>query len=224
MARQDDIEELLRRIAPLFLEIALNAQHASAELATTEWAREHLVRTAAVSQVSGTARWRIAGDGLVNRQAELPDGIELSTTDAEQNQGRYFLRAPRLAVVLTIRRKPHSPDEKPAFLQLQLDGVNELAPIDYGDEIVIYLAVPPLGHPPKFEVATRGKETVSYRLLELMGQDDEQGNQPSVENLPDSGPLAGPRVSSAMDDDRQEIDDDREEDKEDGEDEAQSSG
>lgn len=224
MARQDDIEELLRQIAPLFLEIALNAQHASADLAKTEWARRHLVRTAAVSQVSGTARWRITGDGIVGRQAELPDGIELSTTDAEQNQGRYFLRAPRLAVVLTIRRKPHSSDEKPAFLQLQLDGVNELAPIDYGDEIVIYLAVPPLGHPPKFEVATRGKETVSYRLLELIPADREQGNEPTVENLPDSGPPAGPHVSSAMDDDREGTEDDREEDKEDGEDEARPPG
>lgn len=224
MARQDDIEELLRQIAPLFLEIASNAQHASAELAKTEWARTHLVRTAAVSQVSGTARWRITGDGIVSRRAELPDGIELSTTDAEQNQGRYFLRAPRLAVVLTIRRKPHSPDEQPAFLQLQLDGVKEAAAVDYGDEVVIYLAVPPLGQAPKFEVATRGKETVSYRLLELMPDDGEQGNQPDVKNLPDTGPPAGPRVSSAMDDDGEELEDDREEDKEDGEDETQSPG
>jgi hypothetical protein len=204
MARQDDIEDLLRQIAPLFLEIAEYAQQAAYDLGETNWARSHLVRTAAVNQVCGTARWRIVGDTIVSRQVELPPGVELSTTDEQQNQGRYYLRAPRLAVVLTIRRKPHRPDEPHAFLQLQIEGVAELAPVDFGDEIVIYLAVPPLGQQPKFEVATRGEETISYRLIDLVPEDDEEGIEAKVENLPASPPTAGPVVSSAIDDDREE--------------------
>lgn len=46
MARQDDIEDLLRSITPLFRSVALGAQSASADFKTTEWAREHLTRTA----------------------------------------------------------------------------------------------------------------------------------------------------------------------------------
>lgn len=198
MARQDDIKKLLRQVAPLFLEIAKHAQEAAAELGETEWAREHLVRTAAVNQVLGTARWRIVGDGIVTRQSELPTGVELSTTDEEQNQGRYYLSAPQFAVVLTIRRKPHRSDEESAFLQLQIEGVNELAPIDYGEVIVIYLAVPPLGREPKFELATRGKETISYRLIDLVAVDREEGIEPEVENLPTNRPAAGPVVTSAI--------------------------
>jgi hypothetical protein len=218
MARQDDIEELLRRIAPLFLEIAKYAQQASAEFGATEWTRRYLLRTAALNQVAGTARWRIVGDGIVSRQAELPASVQLSTSDGEQNQGRYYLRAPHVAVVLTIRRKPHPVDEQPTFLQLQLDIVQELAPFDFGDEIVIYLAVPRLGHQPRFDLAVRGKQTISYRLIDLVADSDhgvppdgDGGIPPVVANLP-SGPRGGPVVSSALDEDRKEEDNDREED------------
>lgn len=211
MARQDDIEALLAQIAPLFLEIAEDAQEASAEFGATEWARKYLTRTAAVNQVSGTARWRMVGDGIVIRQTELPAGVELSTSDGEQNQGRYYLRAPELAVLLTIRRKPHGPDEQPAFLQLQLEGVSDVAPVDYGDEIVIYLAVPPLGSDPRFEVATRGKETIRYRLRDLTPV-DEEGNGSDVTNLGADDTPPGPSVGSTRDEDVEEDDDDRGED------------
>jgi hypothetical protein len=148
----------------------------------------------------------MVGDGIVGRQAELPAGVELSTTDEQQNQGRYYLRAPRLAVVLTIRRKPHSPDEEHPFLQLQIEGVTALAPIDYGDEIVIYLAVPALGRQPKFEVATRGQETISYRLIDLLPEEAEEGIETDVENLPADRPAASPIVTSTIADDREEDD------------------
>lgn len=197
MPRQDDIDDLLRQIAPLCLEVAAYAQGAAAKFADTEWAREHLARTAAVNQVAGTARWRIVGDTIVRRRDELPPDIELSTSDEEQNQGRYYLRASRVAVVFTIRRKPHRADEQPAFLQLQIEGVNELAPIEYEDDIVIYLAVPPVGHESKFELTTRGKATVSHRLIDLIPAAD--GTDQPVENL-DTSRLAedDPVVSSAF--------------------------
>ena len=206
MPRQDDIDELLRQIAPLCLEVARYAQGAAAKFADTEWARAHLARTAAVNQVAGTARWRIVGDSIVRRRDELPDDIELSTSDEEQNQGRYYLRAPRLAVVFTIRRKPHSSDDKPAFLQLQIAGVNELAPIEYDDDVVIYLSVPRVGYEPTFEVTTRGKATVTRRLVDLIAA--AEGTEQAVENL-DSSRLAedDPIVSSAFEEDADEEDD-----------------
>jgi hypothetical protein len=200
MARQDDIEALLREIAPLFLDIAQGAQVAAADFADTDWARSNLTRTASVNQVSGTARWRMVGDGIVSRDTELPEGLALSTSDEEQNQGRYYLAAREVAVVLTIRRKPHSDDEQPQALQLQIEGVLEQAPIAYDEEIVVYFAVPPLGKEPSFEVATRGKEVISYRLIDLIDNrerpKDDSGQ--AVEPLPPTPP-GGPVVRSVLD-------------------------
>jgi hypothetical protein len=135
MARQDDIEGLLRSIAPVFRSVALDAQNAAEEFKATEWARKHLSRTAAVNQVAGTGRWRIVADKIVARCAELPHGVELSTSDGEQNQGRYYLRAPDLAILLTIRRRPHREEDKPKILQLQMTEVLAQAPIDFDDEV-----------------------------------------------------------------------------------------
>lgn len=201
MTRQDHIEALLRQIAPLVLDIAQRAQVAAADLADTDWARTNLTRTASVNQVSGTARWRLVGDGLVARATELPEGLAMSTSDEEQNQGRYYLTAPQVAMVLTIRRKPHRDDEQPHALQLQIQGVLEQAPVAYEEEIVVYLAVPPLGQEPTFEVATRGRQVISYRLIDLIddserGEDDEFGT--AIRPLPPAPP-AGPVVRSARD-------------------------
>jgi hypothetical protein len=200
MARQDDIEQLLRDVAPLFLDIAGQAQRAAAELEETDWARRNLPRTAAVHQVSGTARWRITADGIVARQAELPAGLQLSTCDKEQNQGRYYLRAPHVAVVLTVRRKPHRDDEQPNALQLQLQEVLEQAPVAFEEEIVVYLAVPSVGHAPTFEVATRGKETISSRLADLV---DDKGDAVVVRSLPKLPPR-GPKVTSTRESGQEE--------------------
>lgn len=190
MARQDEIEQLLRDVSPLFLDIASGAQQAAAELENTEWARRYLSRTAALHQVSGTARWRMTGDGIVARQEELPEGIKLSTCDKEQNQGRYYLQAPDLAVVLTVRRKPHRDDEKPKFLQLQLEQALDAAPVAFQEQVVVYLAVPSVGNAPTFEVATRGQQTLSYRLADLVeGTVDRQA---PVTVRPVPGPQAPP--------------------------------
>ena len=184
----------------MFLDCANYAQRASAGLAETDWARRHLVRTASVNQVSGTARWRIAGDTIVMRQAELPSDVVLSTSDEEQNQGRYYLRARRLALVLTIRRKPHKEQEQPKALQLQIEEVLEQAPIDFGEEVVVYLAVPPLGQQPSFEIASKGKETISHRLIDLIGGEPgkESGPGATITPLDPKRPRGGPTVRSTI--------------------------
>jgi hypothetical protein len=198
MARQDDIEGLLRQIAPLFIDIAQRAQVAAADFADTDWARKHLARTASVNQMAGTGRWRIVGDSIVDRQAELPSELVLTTDDGEQNQGRYYLAAPELAIVLTVRRKPHPEDEQPAALQLQIEGVLENAPVDFGDQIVVYFAVPPIGQEPNFAVATRGKQTVLYRLIDLVEDRVASSETGTTTDLP-AAPPPGTIVRSSLD-------------------------
>jgi len=198
MARQDDIEGLLRRIAPLFIDIAQRAQVAAADFADSGWARDNLTRTASVNQMAGTGRWRMVGDNIVNRQSELPAGLALTTEDSEQNQGRYYLADQELAVVLTVRRKPHPEDEQPAVLQLQIEGVLEQAPVDFGDEIVVYLAVPPLGKEPTFTVTTRGKEPITYQLIDLIEDRAAPRDETLIEDLP-TAPPPGTIVRSTLD-------------------------
>lgn len=206
MARQDDIEDLLRQVAPLFLDIAQGAQLAAADLPDTTWGLTNLTRTASLNQVAGVARWRMAADRIVDRRGELPDGLMLATTDDEQNQGRYYLVSVDAAIVLTVKRKPHKDDEQPEALQMQIQGVKALAPIAYKDEVVVYLAVPPLGKEPTFEVTTRGKEPLSYRLIDLIEDwyfDSPDDFGPTIHRLPPTPP-GGLNVSSSFDKDREE--------------------
>jgi hypothetical protein len=207
MARQDDIEDLLKEVAPLLGSIASQAQEASAGLGDTDWARTYLTRTASVNQIAGTARWRMVGDEIVRRQHELPAGLELSTTDEEQNQGRYYLRAPSLAIILTVRRKPHREDDEPKALQMQIDEVLEQAPIDYGDKLVVYLAVPPFGQEPRFDVAARGKVAASHKLVDLIDESNtgKDARDAKPEQFPQSA-APGPKVKSTLDEERAEED------------------
>jgi hypothetical protein len=201
MARQQEIEDLLRQVAPLFRSIAMEAQAAAADFVKTDWAKHEMSREASVNQMAGIGRWRLVGDRLVLRQGELPEGIELSTSDEEQNQGRYYLCASKLGVVLTIRRKPHKKDDEPEFLQLQIEAAIEMAPIDYGDKVVVYLDVGPSGTEPEFHVANRGKVVSDLRLVDLVKE--AEGEKPA---LADVQRLRGqsmpePTVRSVLDED-----------------------
>jgi hypothetical protein len=171
MGRSEDVDRLLRRLAPLFHDVATNAQAAAEELLETDWAATHLHREAARRQVSGTARWRIAGDQLSQRHGELPEGVTISTSDSEQNAGRYAFDAADEAAVVTIRRHPHKKDEEPEYLQLRIGAILEAAPIDYGKEdgLTIYLEIPQLGVEPRFEVVRNGNVIRSVALAELLG-------------------------------------------------------
>jgi|GEM_PF-5966408 len=201
MARQQEIKDLLREVAPLLHSIALEAQSAAAEFAKTEWAKKEMSREASVNQMAGIGRWRIVGDRLVLRQDELPEGIELSTSDEEQNQGRYYLCASKLGIVLTIRRKPHKKDEEPEFLQLQIEAAIDLAPVDYGDKVVVYLDVGPVGTEPEFHVANRGKVIDNLRLGDLIKEgEDERRESDEIQTLPQL-PVPEPRVRSALGED-----------------------
>jgi hypothetical protein len=204
MARQQDIKKLLAEVAPLFREIARGAQADAAELVKTSWAQERIGREASLNQIVGTARWRMTGDRIVTRQAEFPVGLELSTEDGEHNQGRYYWRASKLGVVFTIRRKPHKMDEQPELLQLQIEAAIDSAPVDYGDQTVIYLVVPALGTEPQFDVVNRGEVVDSYKLVDLI--EDEEGSEPGSgrsKQLP-GGPRRGPEVSSGLQGEGQE--------------------
>lgn len=77
-------------------------------------------------------------------------------------------------------------------MQLQLTEVVSQAPIDYGDKVVIYLSVPPLGREPRFEVVSRGKVISTYELFELI-----DAELPAIEELP-VPPHPEPLVSSAL--------------------------
>lgn len=199
MARQDDIEDFLRRFAPVCLRVATHAQSATTQLGASEWMHKTLPRTASANQVIGTARWRTAGDTLVG-MPDLPAGVEVSTTDQEHNQGRYYLRVPALGLLITIRREPHDPEEQPKVLQMQMETLIEQCPVAYDDEVVVYLSVPPKGHAPTFEVATRGEEPITYRLADLIEDEDATKEQPPISVLPPpQTPPPGPTVRSSLD-------------------------
>jgi hypothetical protein len=199
MERQDEIEALLRKAAPVCYAVAKDAQRATTEIMEAEIVRKYLTRSAASNQVGGLAKWRIAGDMLVRRHSELPSELRLSTTDAEQNQGLYYFRSTRPAIVLTLRREPHLEKEEPQALQLQWASVIAEAEVDFGGPVVtVYLSVPPLGQEPRFEVTARG-ESLTYYLRDLMGGDgDAMGVNASIPKLPQA-PRTGAIVKSAED-------------------------
>jgi hypothetical protein len=175
MTRQDDVEDLLREVARPFLSVAREAQTAAHDLRHTDWARRHLARTASVNQVSGTARRRIACDLVVARQEQLNGLLEVATRDSDHNQGRYYLRSTAVAVLLTVRRKPHDEDDQPAALQLQFENMREL--VAFEDEVVVYFAIPPLGEEPRFEIATRGQEVIVHRLVDMIVDDEDNADR-----------------------------------------------
>jgi hypothetical protein len=186
MQQQDEIEALLHKAAPVCYRAARYAQNATAEIMDAEVVRKYLTRRAAANQVGGLANWRVAGDVLVRWHTELPSELRLSTTDAEQNQGLYYFRSARPAMVLTLRREPHLEKEEPKALQLQWASVLAETEVDLGGHVVtVYLRVPRLGQEPTFEVAARG-EPLSYRLRDLIDGDasDESGGATVSSVLP----------------------------------------
>jgi hypothetical protein len=95
---------------------------------------------------------------------------------------------------------------------MQIQAVLDQAPIDFGEEVVVYLSVPPRGKVPTFEIATKGKEVVSHRLVDLI--DTDQGRLPTLEIVAEAtGPVAGtiqpqttdgPTVRSTLDEEPSE--------------------
>lgn len=200
MTSQTSLEDLLQQIAPLFKEVAEYAQRAAAELEETEWAKKHLQRRASLHQVSGTARWRIGADELARRQADLPEGVEFKTTDADHNRGRYIAAAPDVLAVFTVRRVPHRDDEQPDSLQLRMEEIREQAPeeVPEGAIGVVYLGIPPLGKEPTIGIL-RGKEPEIRPISDYVDRSvgTEAGGPLSIGGPSDSTP--GPIVGSELD-------------------------
>lgn len=170
----DEIEGLLRELAPPFLLFARNAQVAIDDFKQNDWARKHMKRTASLNQMAGTGRWRLVGDAIVERQSEIPDRLTLRSSDSEHNQGRYFLTDEHLPAVITVRSDPHKEGEEPEYIQTSLEGILEQAPVDFGELIKVYLSVPSAGHS-TFEVATKGEAQLSYRLIDLVDEGRDSG-------------------------------------------------
>jgi hypothetical protein len=187
LAEQDDIELHLRRIAPLCLEIARDAQEEADALRGSDWGRRNLSRTASANQVSGTARRRMVCDTLVERRGEFDGLLEVTSTESAQNQGQYYMRSTEPAFVLTVRRKPHEEDEQPVALQMQLAGMRELVELE--DEVIVYFEIPPHGKEPCFEIVTRGQERIAHRLCDLI---DDHGDSGPADPMSGPAPI-GPR-------------------------------
>jgi hypothetical protein len=167
--REVELKARLCRIAPVVAEVCDAAQRHADLLKGTEWAADRVARVALLNRLIGTARWGFAGDGLLQRREDLTGhGVFQSTNDAQHNQGRYYWNIPDLGVVLTIRRKAHEDPKDVSVLQLQIEGVLDHAPPAFADgAVVVYLAVPPLGQQPKFEITVNGEVKDEYRVREL---------------------------------------------------------
>jgi hypothetical protein len=154
----------------VFSEVCISAQRKSALLEQSPWAVDHIYRGALLNRLIGTARWGFTGDGLLSRGDEVAaQGLYSSTTHEQQNQGRYYWIAPDVGMVFTIRRKAHEDPDHVGVLQLQIEGLLEQTTRSFPQgATVVYLAVPPLGKKPAFEVAVKGKVRDRYTLEELL--------------------------------------------------------
>jgi hypothetical protein len=104
-----------------------------------------ITRASGVSRVSGTARWILAADGLVDCVASFPQGFVLHSTDVNHNQGKYIFGFP--LGVFTFKREAHDA-EKGAYLQETLEVLQELpTPPGVGAiaGLKVYISVPPKG-------------------------------------------------------------------------------
>jgi hypothetical protein len=89
--RHQQLTHNLRRLAPILAEVCAAAQDQSAQLAGTPWADAFIQRSSVLNRRVGTARWGIATDALLDREAQLAAcGLHSSTTYEQQNQGRFF--------------------------------------------------------------------------------------------------------------------------------------
>src|SRR3954471_23111701 len=102
--RHQQLEQFLRRTAPILAEACAFAQDQSAELGGTPWADKVIYRTSLLNRLIGTARWGIASEHLVMREDALGKcGMHCSTTYEEQNMGRFYWTIPAIGAVFTIR-------------------------------------------------------------------------------------------------------------------------
>lgn len=198
-SRRDDIESCLRRLAPRALEVCEHAQQWSEALIDHEILTGELSRGASRNQVGGQGRWRSACDRLVGAPDLLPPGIAVLSSDADHNQGRYFIAAAEDALLFTFRRDP-KPEEKPGPVrQLKLAELVKQVPVSYGSKpVTVYISVPPAGEEATFEVeAANGTIADSY---EIRGLVDTQSN---VEEMPQRTERRS-RVQSVLDQDAAE--------------------
>jgi hypothetical protein len=103
-----------------------------------------ITRRSGIARLSGTGRWILAADGLVDRAPDFPDGFYLHSNDSDHNQGKYIFGF-RLGV-FTFKREPHEED-KGLYLQETLDALGvkeqEVDGIDAFANLKAYISIPP---------------------------------------------------------------------------------
>lgn len=105
-----------------------------------------LTRRSGIARMSGTGRWILAADGLVDRVPDFPNGFYLHSTESHHNQGKYIFGF-RLGV-FTFKREPHEED-KGLYLQETLDVLKDQQQLAEGIDafagLKAYISIPPKG-------------------------------------------------------------------------------
>jgi hypothetical protein len=180
--RHQQLTKTLRRLAPILAEVCATAQAQSARLAGTEWADACIYRTSLLNRLVGTARWGIATEEMLNRDARVAEcGLHCNTTYEQQNQGRFYWTLADLGVVFTIRREAHKKPEEVGTLQMQIEGVLESSAKSFpAGALVAYLSVPPSGGMPTIDISRNGTLLETITLQHLL---DEGPPEADITNL-----------------------------------------
>jgi hypothetical protein len=141
VGRQDFMDGFAPFI-PVLEDVIQDARSASS-YARIAKAIPEIARPSGIARLSGTARWILVADGLVDRVADFPEGFCLHSTDANHNQGKYIFGFP--LGVFTVKREPHE-ENKGLYLQESLQllkGQEPLAPdVDAFADLKVYVSVP----------------------------------------------------------------------------------
>jgi hypothetical protein len=131
-------------IVPTLEEVIAEARAAS-DFKKIAVAIPEITRRSGISRVSGTARWILAADGLVDRVPSFPDGFVLHSSEANHNQGKYIFGFP--LGVFTFKREAHDAEEG-AYLQETLEILQETPALTGAGVIAglkVYISVPSKG-------------------------------------------------------------------------------
>jgi hypothetical protein len=142
---RDHFKRSFAPIVPLIEEVVQNAREATDQQRIAK-AIPELTRPSGIARLSGTGRWILSADGMVDRVGDFPEGFYLHSTEAGHNQGKYIFGCP--LGVFTFKREPHEED-KGVYLQDTIDILDEQQPLSHGvDEFAglkAYVSVPATG-------------------------------------------------------------------------------
>jgi hypothetical protein len=148
MTAQVDRDQFKNSFAPIIphLEDVIDDARTATHFDRIAKAIPELVRRSGIARVSGTARWVLAADGLVDRAGDFPQGYCVHSTDAHHNQGKYIFGFP--LGIFTFKREPHE-ENKGLYLHETLEILKEQQPLASGVDafagLKVYISIPPQG-------------------------------------------------------------------------------